>query len=210
MPTTPTRLVGAAGLSAALICFIGADHADAPGATADPAADIADVYAIHDLAADRLTLVLTFAGLKMPALNQQGTYDDDVLYVINIDTNNDKVADFVIDVRFGQNPAGASGVRVAGLPGAPAVVIGAVETILEPAAGVKVFAGLRDDPFFFDLDGFNATRMSGNLSFDNTRDFFAGTNISAIVLETKLSAVSSTAFSLWATTARATAPTANN
>lgn len=213
MHPTRTRilsLAGAASLAVAVIGFLGADHADAPGATADPAADIADVYAFHDQAADRLTLVLTFAGLKLPAAGQVGTYDDDVLYTLNIDTNNDATPDQMVDIRFGQNASGVSGIRVAGLPGAPAVITGPVETTLDPAAGVRVFAGLRDDPFFFDLVGFNDTRSSGNLSFNNTRDRFAGTNLTAVVLETRLSAVATGAFSLWATTARLTAPTATN
>lgn len=203
-------LIGAGSLAVAVIGFLGADHADAPGATADPAADLADVYAFHDQAANRLTLVLTFAGLKLPAAAQGGTYDDDVLYTINIDTNNDKTPDQMIDIRFGQNAGGLSGIRVAGLPGAPAVVTGAVETVLSPATGVRVFAGLRDDPFFFDLEGFTATRTSGNLSFSNTRDRFAATNVTAVVLETTLSSVASAPFSLWATTARLTAPAATN
>lgn len=208
--TKVLSLAGAAGLAGAIIGFLGADHADAPGASADPAADIADVYAFHDQAADRLTMVLTFAGLKLPAAGQAGVYDDDVLYAINIDTNNDNTADQVIDIRFGQNAGGVSGIRVAGLPGAPAVVTGPVETTLAPASGVRVFTGLRDDPFFFDLVGFNDTRSTGNLSFSNTRDRFAGTNVTAVVLETRLSAVASGPFSLWATTARVIAPVATN
>jgi len=211
--TTSRRTLSIAGaslLGAAIIGFLGADHADAPGSTADPAADIADVYAFHDQGADRLTLILTFAGLQMPATGQSGRYDDDVLYTINIDTNGDETPDQMVDIRFGQNTAGVSGIRVAGLPGAPAVITGPVETILDPAAGVRVFAGLRDDPFFFDLDGFRATRQTGNLSFDSTRDSFAGTNLTAIVLETRLSAVASAPFAVWSTTARLAAPTSTN
>src|SRR5687768_7042554 len=119
MPDTRTRtlsLVGAVGLAAVVAGFLGADHADAPGTSADAAADIADVYAFHDQAADRLTMIVTFAGLQMPAAAQQGRYDDEVLYAVNIDTDGDESPDRIIDIRFGQNGAGVSGIRVAGLP----------------------------------------------------------------------------------------------
>ncbi len=210
MPTSKHRTLWSAataiGLTAAIIAALGADHAEAPGTIMDPPADIADVYAFHDLAADRLTVVFTFAGLKLPVANQQGTYDPDVLYTLNFDTNADEVSDQTVDIRFGQNPDGVSGIRVENLPGASGVITGPVERVLSSDNNVKVYAGLRDDPFFFDLEGFKATRTSHNLSFVNTRDTFAGTNITAVVLQTRLSAVSSTPFAMWVTTGRLTAP----
>jgi hypothetical protein len=50
-----TTLVAVAGVRAA-------DHAEAPLSQADPAADIADVYAWHDSAEGTLTTVVTFDG----------------------------------------------------------------------------------------------------------------------------------------------------
>ena len=47
---------------------------------------------------------------------------------------------------------------------------------------MRVWAGLRDDPFFFDLDKFNQTRLTLTPSFTNPgRNFFLGASTLAIV-----------------------------
>ena len=56
------------------------------------------------------------------------------------------------------------------------------------AGAVRAYAGLREDPFFFDLDGFidilSTESAKSFLGCTNPRtDFFAGKNVSAIVLE---------------------------
>jgi len=61
--------------------------------------------------------------------------------------------------------------------------------------GRKVFAGPRDDPFFFDLVGF----LSLNFCAPGT-NFFAGLNVSAIVLEVPSSALGSSNIGVWART----------
>jgi hypothetical protein len=65
-------------------------------------------------------------------------------------------------------------VQVTGLPGG-ASVVGPVEQTLS-VNGMLVKAGLFDDPFYFDLQGFRETRSTGTLRFNNQRDFFAGQN----------------------------------
>jgi hypothetical protein len=84
-------------------------------------------------------------------------------------------------------------------------VEGAVETVIDGGGGTRVHAGYHDDPFFFDLQGFRTTLMTGTLSFVNDRDSFADQNDSAVVIEMPLDAVSPTndPFSVWVTTARA-------
>jgi hypothetical protein len=151
--------LGLAGLQAA-------DHAEAPESGSDPAADLADLYAWHT---DDSTLVtvLTFAGLSVsgdPAL-----YDADVLYGIHIDNDGDAIADHDVWVRFGQDSLGGWGLQVVGMPGTGAPVFGPVEHVIA-APGGRIFAGLRDDPFFFDLAGFNTTVSTGDLTFDSTAD----------------------------------------
>lgn len=176
-----------------------ADHAEAPGASADPAADIADFYAW--VSNDRFVAAITFAGLG--AAGQPATYDADVLYVVHVDNDGDNVSDLDILVRFGQNGAGEWGVQAEGLPGLMDPLSGAVATTLEDGDH-RLFAGLRDDPFFFDLAGFQDTLMTGNVSFDSTRDSFAGTNVTAIVLEGPVTGflAGGTGLNVWATTAR--------
>jgi|AP45_3_1055517.scaffolds.fasta_scaffold17535_2 hypothetical protein len=176
-----------------------ADHAEAPGAAADSAADIADFYAWHT-ENDTLVMVVTFAPLT-PA-GGEATWDADVLYSFHIDTDGDNTPDFDVRTRFGQNDADEWGMLVEGLPGEDGPLVGPVATMAEGTNGAKAWAGITDDPFFFDLEGFETTLMTGALSFDPNRDSLAGVNVTSIVVEVPLSALGSTNLSLWATTGR--------
>lgn len=186
-----------------------ADHNDPPsrvtGASADRAADIADVFAWHT-DDGKTVIALTFAGPNEPAADQAGMFDRDVLYTIHIDTDDDREADHDIRARFGVSPSGNWGVQLEGVPGADGTQAGAVEYVNRIAGSQGFFwAGLREDPFFFDLEGFRNTVSTGTLAFDNTRDFFAGKNSSAIVIELETADINAGAdntFSVWATTAR--------
>ncbi|MCA9708617.1 MAG: DUF4331 family protein [Myxococcales bacterium] len=121
-----------------------------------------------------------------------------------MDNDGDNEADQTVWVRFGQSPSGAWGVEFEGIPGGSAEVIGPVNTELDAGLGLRAFAGVRDDPFFFDLDGFQATRATGTLSFDPERDSFAATNVTMIVVEMSIDGVAagSDTLALWATTGR--------
>jgi hypothetical protein len=125
-----------------------------------------------------------------------------VLYGLHIDNDGDNAADQDVWVRFGQDPEGNWGVQVTDLPGGDPVVVGAVDTVIDAGLGLRVWAGLRDDPFFFDLDGFGKTLMTGTLSFDPMRDTFAKTNVGSIIVEMSTDAVQGqgTSFRLWAST----------
>jgi len=202
----------AAVLSAAALALTGterparaADHFDPPSRTdpavdshPDTAADIADVYVWHT--SDHLVIALTFAG-PQPA-NMPATYDRDVLYTINIsNTGFPTDAEVQIRFRFGQDGA-HSGVEVNGLPDGGGPLVGPVEQTLS-RNGILVRAGLYDDPFFFDLQGFRETRATGTLSFVPTRSFFTGQNDTAMVVQIPLSLISKgEQLNIWATTAR--------
>lgn len=182
-----------------------ADHLDAPlrtdpavDPTPDFAADIADVYAFH--VAGKLVVALTFAG---PApVNSPGVYDRDVLYTINISNAGAATdAEFPIQIRFGRDGQ-AVGVQILNAPGAGGPITGPVETDLA-RNGVRARAGLVDDPFFFDLQGFRETRSTGTLAFQSTRDFFRGQNDTAVVIEMPLSNVDvGNPIRVWATADR--------
>jgi hypothetical protein len=187
-----------------------ADHLDPPARTdpasdrtPDAASDIADIYAFHD--ANRVVMILTFAGPGAPT--SPATYDPNVRYRINVSNAGSRTStEFPIDIQFGRDTsvAGAPfGVRVRGLPGVTGDLVGPVETTLA-RDGVRVRAGLFDDPFFFDLQGFRDTQSRGTLSFNNTRDFFAGTNLTAVVIEIpRLRLANGTnPLDIWAETAR--------
>ncbi|MEM9068221.1 MAG: DUF4331 family protein [Myxococcota bacterium] len=193
------RLGAALVASTLAVSAFAADHSEATSVgVGDPAANIADVYAWHE--DGNVVAVLTVDGAKVPVAEQQGTYDRDVLYGVHFDTNDDQQADETIWVRFGQNDAGAWGVQAEGIPGASEPLEGAVESPLRRGEE-RLWAGLRDDPFFFDLDGFGMTVATGTLSFDSTRDSIAGTNCTAIVVEFPASTLGSNV-DVWATTAR--------
>jgi hypothetical protein len=186
-----------------------ADHNDPPsrvtGTSADREADIADVFAWHT-DDGKTVIALTFAGPNDPVAGQAGMYDRDVLYTIHIDTDDDREADHSILARFGVSESGNWGLQLQGVPGADGTQAGAVEYVNRIAGSEGFFwAGLREDPFFFDLEGFQDTLANGTLGFDNTRDFFAGKNSSAIVIELEtadINAGTDNTFSVWATTAR--------
>ncbi len=187
-----------------------ADHLDPPARTdpgmgADRTADIADLYAWHKGTGASATVVtiLTFDGPSDPAADQAVACDRDVLYTIHIDNNDDNTPDFDIEARFGKDDVGNCFVQVSNIPG-ESDPIEAPVGLMRQGTDAMVYAGLHDDPFFFDLTGFQNTLMSGTLSFVNDRDFFAGKNVSAVVLEFPLPAAAAggTSLRLWASTAR--------
>jgi hypothetical protein len=175
---------------------LASDHGEAPLAAADPAADIADFYAWHT-EDGKIVAVVTFA------FGASATYDADVLYGIHIDNDLDSVSDIDIWARFGQDADGAWGLQVTDLPGSSGVIEGAVETTLTDG-DTSAWAGLRDDPFFFDIAGFQDTLATGGIAFDPTRDGFAGLNTTAIVLEmsTDVATAASSQVQMWTTTGR--------
>ncbi|MEO6387238.1 MAG: DUF4331 family protein [Croceibacterium sp.] len=204
--------LGGAGLAAAFVLLtpgigiLAADHLDPPSRT-DPAmdstpdrpADIADIYAWHT--STSVILALTFSGPQATTL--PATYDRDVLYGINI-SNAGATTDTEIPIRikFGQDGANQYGVDVSGIPGVTGDITGPVETIITKD-GVKVRAGLYDDPFFFDLQGFRNTLATGNLAFNPNRDFFAGQNLTAVVIEIPRDRIEAgSRLDIWASTAR--------
>lgn len=210
-------IAGAAALAAVPLAFQlaelpggAADHLDPPARTSqasddtpDAAADIADVFAFHD--DQNVVFIVTFAGPQ--ATDQPAVYDTDVLYRINVSNAEPRTTtDLPIEFQFGQDMSVSDapfGVRVRGLPGVTGDLIGPVETDLT-SDGVRVRAGLFDDPFFFDLQGFRDTLSTGTLSFDNTRDFFAGQNLTAVVIEVPRDRIANGAnlIDVWSETAR--------
>lgn len=177
-----------------------ADHIDAPIASSDAATDITDFYAWHQ--DDRIVAAIGFAGFDVPG--SEGTYDEAALYGIHVDNDGDNEADQTIWVRFGEASDGSWGVKFEGIPGGDAEVIGPVNADLDAGLNLHAFAGVRDDPFFFDLDGFQATLATATLSFDGMRDSFAATNVTMIVVEMSIDGVAggSDNLALWATAAR--------
>jgi len=182
-----------------------ADHFDPPTrtdptvtATPDKAADIADIYVFPS--GSNVVIALTFAG-PQPA-NMPATYDPDVLYTINISNANAPTdAEIQITFKFGKDGQNV-GVEIDGLPDGGGPLIGPVEQILS-RNGILARAGLYDDPFFFDLQGFKESKSTGNLSIRNDRNFFNGQNDTAMVLQIPAAMIDKgSTLNFWATTAR--------
>lgn len=211
----------AAGLT--ITPLFAADHAESPGADADPAADLADVYVFRSpdrTPQDRLVGAFTFGNRPAPRTRiDVGVYcDRNILYTFNIDNNNDNLPDFQVFARVDRDARGNCGLQIAGAPGAGGTFSGPEGTVFTSTTGMRAFIGLGDDPFFFDAQGFNATLAtfgtdpapSGMLRFSNgmnngTNDSFAFRNCTFIVFEMALSAVQPAAggvLRVWGTTSR--------
>ena len=186
--------LAAAGTSALLVRdnATAADHLDPPSRTdirfdptIDLPADIADIYTWTD--ATHLNMVFTFAG-PVPGA-RGGFYDPNVRYFIHVSnagrTDDDE---FTIRAQFGPGQGG-NGVRFEGLPGVDGAIVTSVERIATAPNGVKVYAGVRSDPFFFDVLGFRTTNSSGTLSILNTRDFFFNQNDTTIAVQVPINIV---------------------
>ena len=187
-----------------------ADHLDPPtrtdpavDTTPDKAADIADIYTWYT--DTKMIIALTFAGPQ--STTQPAFYDRDILYTLNIGNGIPKSNPTTsINIRFGADTSSGTpqyGVEVSGVPGVNGVISGPVETNIVKDE-VTVHAGLFDDPFFFDAQGLKTSRSTGVLSFNKNRNFFAGQNVTAVVLEFPRSRVTNGAnpLGIWATSGR--------
>jgi hypothetical protein len=182
-----------------------ADHIDAsafgslgsPGGAFAPNSvngerDINDVYAFQGADASRTVLVMT----TNPAINLfGGKFGANVRYILNVDRDGDAVQDLAYVVRFDNGAAGNQAYTVERFTGRNAVTLangnvrGSGSTGGNGTANLKgdgmAFAGVRSDPFFFDLTGFVGTLFNigtDDLGVDPT-DFFTPLNTNAIVIE---------------------------
>jgi hypothetical protein len=206
-----------------------ADHLDAPalgGTVVDGQfaphsehgdRDINDLYVFKapDVP-DRTVIALTVN----PAINLfGGNFGKNVRYTLNVDTNGDNVQDIAYVARFnapdglGNQPyhirmyTGAAAVSLNG-PGKP-VADGRTngKASMRGPKDIEAWAGVRSDPFFFDLTGFIGTTTSltgpavgdDRLGDGTPTDFFAGLNTNAIVLSIP-NAQLPNSICVWATT----------
>lgn len=199
------RGVAAALALAVSAAVISADHAESPGADADPAADLADIFIFPSPeSASKTVAAITFGGRAAPRSRIDGSFycDSRVLYTLHIDRadaagNFDSVADVRVLARLARDQDGNCGLQLENVPGAGGTFSGKVESVFTSSGGMRAFAGLRNDPFFFDAEGYaalvasfagagqsgdvvGAFRLGGGQA---RRDSFAFRNVSAIVFE---------------------------
>jgi hypothetical protein len=180
-----------------------ADHIDAPSVTGPSstslATDITDIYAFQAPGDNtKMVLVANVSGLLTPgAKTTDAKFGSNVLYEMNIDNTGDNVEDLVIQflVQNGKvraygpvAPAAAgitSTIRTNGaLTQVDVTPNGAAPIVGTGANGMKIFAGPRDDPFFFDLVRYKEI-IAGTQTMFRTpgMDSFAGTNVLSLVAE---------------------------
>ena len=222
-------LLTAAGLTLALgaapLLAAGADHLDAPalgGLTTNGSfgphseqgdRDINDVYVFQGSNASRTAFVMT----TNPAINLfGGSFGTNVRYTINVDRNGDARQDLAYVWRFGSpNGSGAQSYTVTRYTGANARSLSTGVKIASgwtsgsgigtAKGGAKVFAGVRSDPFFFDLTGFIGTVFGiGTDDLEvldgDSSDFFAGLNTNAVVIEVPDDSIGATNIGVWGQT----------
>jgi hypothetical protein len=168
-----------------------ADHLDGPAVSANGAVDINDLYVFQG--SDPANTVLTMT-VNPAAGNISGTtFDPAAEYRFLVDTDADAAADITYTVTFEAVAGGTQAYTVA--KDGTVVATGVTDSNVSIDTGGMAFAGLVDDPFFFDLEGFNQLKSTlldaGTLEdaislicdTDPDTNFFAGFNASAIVLE---------------------------
>jgi Domain of unknown function (DUF4331) len=196
--------------------LIAADHIDAPAVTGT-GSDITDFYAFQSPAnANNMVFVVNVQGLLAPSATAAAAFDEEVMVEINIDNSStkDNIEDLVIQASFEDGK-----VKIYG-PAAP-IQKGLMSTLLTSTAveanvtaygstavigeggGIKVFAGPRDDPFFFDLNQYKSVLAGTATSFNNPgTDAFKGTNVLSIVVELPKSMLGTGSVNVWATSNR--------
>jgi hypothetical protein len=120
-----------------------------------------------------------------------------VSYNWQVDNNGDAKPDVVLSATFGKpNRKGVQRLKIRRngrtLVSGRTSRFGRVTVNKNRRRGVRAYAGMRDDPFFFDLDGFlDILSKDPGKSFigckSKRKDKFAGTNVSSIVVELKSS-----------------------
>lgn len=171
-----------------------ADHLDSPSVQADGKLDINDLYAFQS-PADPANTVLVMTVNPLAGVQNATTFSSRGVYEFNIDNNGDDQADVRFSCYFSKPRAdGAQNILVL-REDRSVFAKGRTATTLSPAGGGRLRADLFDDPFFFDLAGFqNGFQFTGT-------DFFAGLNVTAIVLEVPSSLLGGPNVAVWATTA---------
>ncbi len=206
---------------AALSCSLGlaltpallraADHGDGPQASNDPAADIGDVFLFLDPTDNtKVCFQMTMRGFIVPAeAVNLGIFDPSIVYRFMVETNGDAVADSMISINFSPKTSNAipqtatvtmtrgtttvfSFTAPATLPTLADTANAAVVTT-DGASGVSFFGGIVDDPFFFDIIGFNRFQTSilagapDVSQLNRARDSFAGYNTMSLAVRVPIS-----------------------
>lgn len=193
-----------------------ADHIDSPNVTGQ-ATDITDLYAFQGANKDNMVFVANTQGLLSPSATSSAKFNENTLIQFSIDNNGDNVEDLVLQAKYdaatnkinvyGPVKPSATGTKSkleGAITASAAVTPYGTAPVIGTSNGISVFAGPRDDPFFFDLDAYSKVISGAASAFAKPgKDTFAGTNVMSLVIElpkTMLGAPASGAISVWAST----------
>ncbi|WP_396589527.1 DUF4331 family protein [Allomuricauda sp. R78024] len=200
MRKTTKYLTGMGALVLTTIALVAADHIDAPSSRGTTA-DIADFFAFEPSeGSDNTVFIVDLQSDVLPEL-AYGSFDEDVLTEINIDLDGDLVEDKVIQTIardgkmyfFGPVAPSATGLSSQVLTDAAlgnVEISGSTPIVETTSDGVSLFAGPRQDPFFFDFFQFNAvispevdSAPGGFFAPEEASDAFDGANTLSIAIE---------------------------
>jgi Domain of unknown function (DUF4331) len=193
-----------------------ADHIDSPTVTGQ-ASDITDLYVFQGQNKSNMVLVANTQGLMSPAVSGAAKFSENTLIQFSIDNTGDNVEDLVVQAKYdattkkvnfyGPIKPSTTGTqsKIEGqLVASVDVTAYGSAPVIATQGGISVFAGTRDDPFFFDLDAYKKVIAGTATAFAKPgKDTFAGTNVLSIIIElpkSLLGAPASGAISVWATT----------
>ncbi len=141
------------------------DHADTPDIAANPGADITDVYVFPSPTnSENVVFAMNVHPLVGAGKGKTTRFDPNIIYQFKIDTDGDGVEDEVMQAKFFyaglaqkvqiSGPVHPSTTGTANNLEKPYSVTGEINKPFSPTPGMTVFAGGREDPFFFDLEQF--------------------------------------------------------
>jgi len=205
-----------------------ADHRDGPVITGNQALDINDIYLFLDPNDNsKVVVAMSVYGAIVPAENAaSGFFDHTVLFRFQFENTGDAAGDVNFDITF-TKLSGYSAPQVATIKENGVTLFTAPTTVssstartapppvitTDPTTGISIFAGLREDPFFFDVEQFfrvradrRANGAAGTVGFrtlDTAVDFTKGYNVNAIVVSVPISFLANgtgaTTFDVWET-----------
>mgnify|MGYP000026452012 CR=1 FL=1 len=196
------KLLAASAIVAVGIGIMAADHIDSP-AVQGTTADITDFYAFQGENTSNLVFVANLQGLLSPSATSSAMFDENVMVEFNIDNNGDNVEDLVIQAIPRDGKMYFFGPVAPAAPGVTSTIISDAtnmasvditpygsSAITATQNGMMVFAGPRDDPFFFDFGKFTEIIGGTASGFDaQGTDTFAGSNVMSVVVEVPKSAL---------------------
>ena len=169
-----------------------ADHLDSPSVRVDGSVDINDLYAFQS-PANPANFVMVMTVNPLAGVVSGTAFNPSAVYELGIDLNGDAIPDQAYRFYFASPRRGVQRFIVIDINGQPGGT-GQTGSVASLSNGGMVTAGVFDDPFFFDLNGFN-----NGLRFTGV-DFFAGANVSAIVIEVPRSSLAVSNISISART----------